>query len=34
MSNVAEKMNPASREKWEEYRNIVLADFRLANESR
>src|ERR671924_164483 len=34
MSNVAEKMNPASREKWEEYRNIVLADYRLANESR
>lgn len=27
-------MNPASKEKWEEYRNIVLADFRLANESR
>lgn len=34
MSNVAEKMNPASKEKWEEYRKIVLADFRLANESR
>lgn len=34
MSNVAEKMNPASKEKWEEYRNIVLTDFRLANESR
>jgi len=27
-------MNPASKEKWEEYRNIVLTDFRLANESR
>lgn len=41
MSNVvqrtpdgAEKMNPASREKWEEYRKIVLHDYRLANESR
>lgn len=34
MSNVAEKMNPASKEKWDAYRNIVLADYRLANESR
>jgi len=34
MSNVAEKMNPASKEKWEEYRNIVLSDFRLVSESR
>ncbi len=34
MANVAEKMNPASKEKWEEYRNIVLTDFRLATESR
>lgn len=41
MSNVVrknpdgtEKMNPAAKEKWEEYRNIVLADYRIANESR
>lgn len=34
MSNVAEQMNPAAKAKWEEYRNIVLADYRLVNESR
>lgn len=27
-------MNPAAKAKWEEYRNIVLADYRLVNESR
>jgi pyruvate/2-oxoglutarate/acetoin dehydrogenase E1 component len=34
MSNVAEQMNPTSKAKLEEYRKIVLADFKLANESR
>lgn len=34
MNNVAEKLNPVSKEKFEEYRKIVLADFKLANESR
>jgi pyruvate/2-oxoglutarate/acetoin dehydrogenase E1 component/TPP-dependent pyruvate/acetoin dehydrogenase alpha subunit len=34
MSNVAEQMNPAAKAKWEEYRNLVLADYRLVNESR
>ncbi len=34
MSNVAEKHSPVSKEKLEEFRNIVLADYRTAFESR
>jgi 2-oxoisovalerate dehydrogenase E1 component len=34
MSNVAEKQAAVSKEKWQEFRNIVLADYRVANESR
>jgi pyruvate/2-oxoglutarate/acetoin dehydrogenase E1 component/TPP-dependent pyruvate/acetoin dehydrogenase alpha subunit len=34
MSNVAEKHSPVSKEKLDEFRNIVLADYRVASESR
>src|ERR1041385_1372455 len=34
MSNVAEKHSPVSKEKFEEFRTIVLTDYRVANESR
>src|ERR1041385_8224596 len=34
MSNVAEKHPAVSKEKFEEFRNIVLADYRVACESR
>lgn len=34
MSNVAEKQSAVSKEKWQEFKNIVLEDYRLVNESR
>jgi 2-oxoisovalerate dehydrogenase E1 component len=34
MTKVAEKQSPVSQEKWQEFRNIVLNDYRIANESR
>lgn len=34
MSNVAEAKGAAAQEQWQEYRSIVLNDYRIANESR
>lgn len=34
MSNVAEKQSAVSKEKWQEFRNLVLEDYKIAFESR
>lgn len=34
MSNVAEKQSAISKEKWQEFRTLVLEDYRIVNESR
>jgi 2-oxoisovalerate dehydrogenase E1 component len=34
MTKVAEKQSAISEEKWQEYRNLVLSDYRIANDSR